>query len=64
MTDTDKLVEAIISAYDMMYSEFMYCPWCDGHIGWQDERHDDDCISNKIPAIVILREEHRKQWEK
>lgn len=39
-------------AYDAMRSEAMYCPWCTGHIGGLDDRHDAGC-----PALPLLQKE-------
>jgi hypothetical protein len=35
--------QQLVSVFDACYSEYMSCPLCSGHIGWQDNRHDDFC---------------------
>jgi len=37
------LTEMVRDAYKACYSENMECPWCFGHIGHNNERHEDDC---------------------
>lgn len=52
----DEFAQAIVQAHDSCYGEFMCCPWCDGHIGFENTHHDDWCIwlrvSAQYPEIV------------
>jgi hypothetical protein len=39
----EELLKLIEQVYEAMFSEYMYCPFCSGHIGYKDEGHDDYC---------------------
>lgn len=43
LVDRDDLVKMVKQAYNACYSEYMNCPWCSGHIGYENEYHDDSC---------------------
>lgn len=38
-----ELLKLIKDMYEAMYSENMHCPCCTGHIGYENENHDDYC---------------------
>jgi hypothetical protein len=49
----EELIQAIRDAHDAATSEYMNCPWCSGHIGWQNDTHDADCIWLKIEKLPL-----------
>ena len=60
MPTRDELIKALHKAYDAMYSEYMACPWCTGHIGHENETHDEDCIWLSIRGehLTLLEGQH------
>ena len=52
----DELIEALKTFYEAMYHENMYCPCCAGHIGYNDEHHEEYCIALRVPGL--LRKSH------
>ena len=52
----EELVEAIKDAYRECSIEYMSCPWCSGHIGYKNTKHDKWCITKRIMK--------KSEWEK
>lgn len=43
----EELFQLIEEMYSAMYSEYMSCPFCSGHIGYEHEGHDEYCMIYK-----------------
>jgi hypothetical protein len=43
-----RLVDAVRRAHEVLYEEYTRCPWCFGHIGYEKDYHDTDCIWLKV----------------
>ena len=41
------LVAMVLRAYEACHGEYMDCPWCSGHIGHDNEWHDEWCLFPK-----------------
>ncbi len=39
----DELLSMVADAYHACHSECMSCPWCSGHLGGGNDRHDEFC---------------------
>ena len=59
-TRMNKLDDMLFDAYRAMYSEFMGCPSCIGHIGYGDEYHQPQCPWSWIAAQRIAAQEEQK----
>ena len=44
----EELIQIIEDMYSAMFSEYMSCPFCSGHIGHGEEGHDDYCQLYKV----------------
>ena len=55
-----KLRTMLKEAYEACYSEYMGCPWCIGHIGHDNEWHDEFCDWVKLnrTAYAVGQNEH------
>jgi hypothetical protein len=53
LSDNAALKRMVVDAHEACYSEYMECPWCNGHIGYEAERHDENC-----PWSALLESSH------
>jgi len=42
-TPREELREILAAVYEACHAEYMDCPLCSGHIGYQNTHHDDGC---------------------
>jgi hypothetical protein len=45
----------VLEAHEECHSEYMSCPWCSGHIGHDDERHDSGCLWLRVKEEKELK---------
>ena len=55
MLSREELLKMVAEAHEACYHEYMWCPWCTGHIGHENDHHDDWC------EWLIVKEELDKK---
>ena len=51
-------------AHDACHSEYMGCPWCSGHVGYQNDHHDEFCPWPALAGKDAFGKKHPSEKEK